>query len=283
MLDADAAPLVLEAAALGANSSSNGHRGAIVPGARSTRVRCIRCPRNAQDTRRNACYFGMRRNVVQHYGICAYFRVIADVDGTENFRARSDVHMSAESRYAVARDSQRHLLEEHAVRSDFAIGMDHDPVGVRQQQPAAYACRDRDISSRYGGPNEMSKSRDLAAEPVIRASATCMPLIRADTRQERARGGPLKEALPFAAPIRNGCRHFWCRVVVPCTHRTGVRRIARRRIGHKASRESSSRAGRAQDARPRAEQGADEKRAQSDRTRFDIIPTYATLERDHGR
>ncbi len=77
---------------------------------------------------------GVRRNILQYDSICTNFCVIADGDVAKNFRPRADVDVTSDLRGATGTHTQRHLLKDMAIRTNYGGGVNNNPVRMQNHQ-----------------------------------------------------------------------------------------------------------------------------------------------------
>ena len=99
---------------------------------------------------------------MKHHRICTNSRMWTNRDRPKQFGACTDIDVPTETWHALAIGTDRDLLEYQAVRTDDYLGMDHDPVWMRDKQPPAKFCIQRDIGTRNCRPKAMPKNSDCA-------------------------------------------------------------------------------------------------------------------------
>jgi hypothetical protein len=111
----------------------------------------------------HACWhaYGRRSiwNIVDHYSIRSNPRMVAYRDRAQNLGARTNVDMTTDFRRAVLTNTERYLLEQQAVRTDFSVRMDDDAVRMRQQQAASQLAIERNIGAGHDTPISVPQYR----------------------------------------------------------------------------------------------------------------------------
>ena len=73
----------------------------------------------------------------------------------QNLRSRTNVNMTTDSRHASVIGTDGDLLEQQAIRADFSVRMDDDPVRMRQQQTAAQLAIERNVGAGHHAPTSV--------------------------------------------------------------------------------------------------------------------------------
>jgi hypothetical protein len=100
------------------------------------------------------------RNIVEDDGVSPNPCMAADRYRPQDFGSRADIHMTADSGRAVPiPNTQRHLLEQQAIRADFSLRMDDDAIRVRQHQTATQSAIQRNVRAGDCAPISMPQYR----------------------------------------------------------------------------------------------------------------------------
>ena len=132
--------------------------------------------------------------------------MIADDNAAEKFRTRAEIDMPPERRHARfgATMTERDLLENQAIRADADSRMNHDAIGMRQDQPAAESAVERDIRPADEAPESVLQDPPFfqRSGPPPRLGEA---LIAADAAQQSPAGIPVSLAA-LAVPVGFGGR-----------------------------------------------------------------------------
>jgi hypothetical protein len=109
-----------------------------------------------QDSSRNSYRGGSRRDVGDYKRIRSDECVITNFYRSKDLRSRSDIHVSANHRNAKAAASNRYLLKDQAIYPDRGVRVDHDPVGVRDEQTPSDARIELDSRPGDQGPETVA-------------------------------------------------------------------------------------------------------------------------------
>jgi hypothetical protein len=82
--------------------------------------------------------------------------VITNFYRSKDLRSRSDIHVSANHRNAKAAASNRYLLKDQAIYPDRGVRVDHDPVGMRDEQTPSDARIELDSRPGDQGPETVA-------------------------------------------------------------------------------------------------------------------------------
>jgi hypothetical protein len=86
-----------------------------------------------QDSSRNPYRRGSRRDVGDYKGIRSDECMITDFYRSKDLRSRSDIHVAANHRNAETATSNCYLLKDQAIYPDRGVGVNHYPVGMRDE------------------------------------------------------------------------------------------------------------------------------------------------------
>jgi hypothetical protein len=114
---------------------------------------------------------------VHDHGIRANSRMVAYRDRPQDFGSRANVYMTTDAGHATVVGTDRHLLEQQAIRADFSVRMYDDAVRMRQQQTASQFAIERNIGAGHHAPTSVPQYR---ADPRQRSPAAArgsVPLI----------------------------------------------------------------------------------------------------------
>jgi hypothetical protein len=100
-----------------------------------------------------------------------------DRDRPQNFSSRPDVDMTADSGRATLTNTERHLLEQQAIRADFSLRMDDDAVRMRQQQATAQLAIQRNVGAGDYAPASVPQYRASARDRSPQAACGLVTLI----------------------------------------------------------------------------------------------------------
>lgn len=81
----------------------------------------------------------------------------ADLDGPKNFRAGPDVDVATDLRCAPFTSCNCDLLEYQTIDADLSFRMDDDPIGVGNEEAAAYVAVKGDVRAGNDAPKSMPK------------------------------------------------------------------------------------------------------------------------------
>jgi hypothetical protein len=117
-------------------------------------------------------------HIVNHDSVGTDAGMVPNCYSTEDFRARPNIDMSAESRKARywASRSDRYLLEDQAVRSNGRTRMNDNSVRMNQEQAAAKIAVQRNICAGDDGPKPMLKDPVVAQQPERSAGLALLVL-----------------------------------------------------------------------------------------------------------
>jgi hypothetical protein len=105
-----------------------------------------------------------RRDIYKYDRISTDTGVIANMDGTEDLGASTDIHMSTNAWHAAVSRADSDLLEDQTVRSDAYISVNDYAIRMREQQSFANPGADRNIGTRNDAPEPMPQDRQLSQE-----------------------------------------------------------------------------------------------------------------------
>src|SRR5687767_4056323 len=88
--------------------------------------------------------------------------MIAYTHWSNDLRTGPYIHMTAKDGYPATVAAQRNLLEDQAVRAQNDVCMDHDAIGVRHVQAAAYPGGRGDFAAANYRPDPVAEHRELA-------------------------------------------------------------------------------------------------------------------------
>jgi hypothetical protein len=158
-------------------------------------------------TLNNACWYsdrgGSGRHIRNDNGVCSDLGVRADADGPENSCPGPDVDVASDFRLALSTvRSDGHLLKYQTIHPDPRLGMDHDPIRVRDEQAPADTAAQRYVSPRHDAPEAMAQDKPLARQNRDWSPLAPPMLVASDSSQKLSAGIP-KATRSLARPVRN--------------------------------------------------------------------------------
>ena len=100
----------------------------------------------------------VRRNVLQNHGIGSHDRMVTDVNGAQELGSRTNLHVATNDWCSPGlKRAQSDLLKNKAVWPHLCVRMDHDSIGVRQDEPTSYPAVQGDIGTSDRTPKAMSE------------------------------------------------------------------------------------------------------------------------------
>ncbi len=105
------------------------------------------------------------RNILQDDRIGTNTDVVMQGDVTQNLSAGANRDIRAESGwYGSVADTECHLLENDAVRSNGAIRMNDNAIGVRYEKAATDLAAERNVGASDNAPETVTDDIDLAEQ-----------------------------------------------------------------------------------------------------------------------
>jgi len=144
------------------------------------------------------------RDIAKHDGVGADLAVVSDSHATQNFCSCANVDVSLQDGNASTRagSSDGDLLKNQTVWTNHGIRMDHDSVGVRDQQPSGNFAIERNVGARNHAPQAMRCDPTAAHHRRKHSAAVTPELVLANRSQQSAPRIP-KARGRFARPIGN--------------------------------------------------------------------------------
>lgn len=124
-------------------------------------------------------------------------------DRPQNLGTGAYINMAAEDRDTRLANTDRHLLKQHAVDADHAIGMHNDSVRVRKDQTSTNTAVQRQIRSSDYAPEAVPHDGPAPQNSMHRARALRMALIRTNGSNQRLRRRPFEPSLFLPCPVRH--------------------------------------------------------------------------------
>src|SRR5205085_5601387 len=93
---------------------------------------------------------------------CRYDGMVAHVNLAEQLGARAELNVAPKRRDSARTLAERNLLEDDAIWTDNAIGVNDDAVGMGNHESAANRRPDRNIGPGHRRPEAVTDHRPLA-------------------------------------------------------------------------------------------------------------------------
>jgi hypothetical protein len=135
-----------------------------------------------RDTHRG-CSF---RNVGEHHRVGSHAGVVSDRDRPDDLGARPDVDVSAKPDPL----GQGHLLENETVRPDPRVGVNDDPVRVKEQEAIPEMAVQGNVCPGHHAPESVLEHGGVSNAGGEKARALTARLIASQAPQETARRIP---------------------------------------------------------------------------------------------
>lgn len=147
---------------------------------------------------RHADRRGSARHVAEHDGVKANSRMSADPNVAVDFCPCANIDVAGQLCTVTNRD----LLEDQAIYTDTSARMNHNSIGMGDQQAAAYFTVQRNFSRCDNRPKTMTQSQPLPNKGCNQSASITPVLITPDGQQELLSGIP-ESSRPLTAPIGN--------------------------------------------------------------------------------
>lgn len=147
----------------------------------------------------------VRGNVLQNHSIGPHDRMVTDMNGAQELGSRTNLHVATNDwRPTSLKRAQGDLLKNQAVWSHLCIRMDHNSIGVRQDEPTSNPAIQGNIRASDRTPEAMSEGGPSPHDPG-KPSSLLEPLVISNTFYQSFCRAPRPWRDPLALPVWLRC------------------------------------------------------------------------------